>query len=48
SRSLALAQAAVVMPSFYLQMPLAAVFGFFLFGQVPDIWLIPGAALIIG
>jgi drug/metabolite transporter (DMT)-like permease len=24
------------------------VFGFFLFGQLPDIWLIPGAALIIG
>lgn len=48
TRSLALAEAAVVMPSFYLQLPLAAVFGFFLFGQVPDIWLIPGAGLIIG
>jgi len=48
TRSLALAEAAVVMPSFYLQLPLAVLFGFFLFGQVPDIWLIPGAALIIG
>ena len=24
------------------------IFGFFLFGQVPEIWLIPGAILIIG
>lgn len=48
TRSLALAEAAVVMPSFYLQLPIAALFGFFLFEQVPDIWLIPGAILIIG
>ena len=46
--ALALAEAVVVMPTFYLQLPLAAMFGFFLFGQVPDIWLVPGAALIIG
>lgn len=48
TRSLALAEAVVVMPTFYLQLPLAAMFGFFLFGQVPEIWLIPGAILIIG
>lgn len=48
TRALALAEAVVVMPTFYLQLPLAAMFGFFLFGQVPDIWLVPGAALIIG
>jgi len=48
TRALALAEAVVVMPTFYLQLPLAAMFGFFLFGQVPEIWLIPGAALIIG
>lgn len=48
TRSLALAEAVVVMPTFYLQLPLAAIFGFFLFGQVPEIWLIPGAILIIG
>lgn len=48
TQSLALAESAVVMPTFYFQLPLAALFGFFLFGQVPDIWLIPGAALIIG
>lgn len=48
TRALALAEAAVVMPCFYLQLPLAGLFGFFLFGQVPEIWLLPGAALIIG
>jgi len=48
TRSLALAEAVIVMPTFYLQLPLAAMFGFFLFGQVPEIWLIPGAILIIG
>ena len=48
TRSLALAEAAVVMPCFYLQLPLAGLFGFFLFGQVPEIWLVPGAILIIG
>ena len=48
TRSLALAEAAVVMPSFYLQLPIAAFFGFFLFEQVPEIWLLPGAMLIIG
>ena len=48
TRALALAEAVIVMPTFYLQLPLAAIFGFFLFGQMPEIWLIPGAALIIG
>lgn len=48
TRSLALAEAAVVMPCFYLQLPLAGLFGFFLFAQVPEIWLLPGAVLIIG
>ncbi|PPR09298.1 MAG: Riboflavin transporter [Alphaproteobacteria bacterium MarineAlpha11_Bin1] len=48
TRALALAEAVVVMPTFYLQLPLAAMFGFLLFGQIPEIWLIPGAGLIIG
>lgn len=48
TKSLALAEAAVVMPSYYMQLPLVAVFGFFLFGQVPEVWLIPGALLIVG
>lgn len=48
TRSLALADAAVVMPTYYLQLPLVALLGFVLFGQVPEIWLVPGAALIVG
>lgn len=48
TRALALADAVVVMPTFYIQLPLAALSGFLLFGQVPEIWLMPGAALIIG
>lgn len=46
TRSLACAEAAVVMPAFYLQLPLAAAFGFLLFDQTPELWVIPGAALI--
>lgn len=48
TRALASAEAAVVMPAFYLQLPITAALGFFLFGQVPDAWVIPGALLIIG
>ena len=48
TKSLALAEAAVVMPTYYLQLPLVALLGFLLFDQMPEIWLIPGAVLIIG
>ena len=48
TKSLALAEAAVVMPSYYLQLPLVAALGFLIFDQMPEIWLVPGAALIIG
>lgn len=33
--------------SIYSQLPLAAIFGFFLLGQLLKIWFIPVAALII-
>lgn len=48
TKSLALAEAAVVMPSYYLQLPLVALLGFVAFGQIPEIWLVPGAVLIVG
>ena len=48
TKSLALAEAAVVMPSFYLQLPLVALIGFVVFGQIPEIWLVPGGLLIVG
>jgi drug/metabolite transporter (DMT)-like permease len=46
TRSLACAEAAAVMPAFYLQLPLVALLGFVFFGQVPGLWVVPGAALI--
>lgn len=46
TRSLACAEAAAVMPAFYLQLPLVALLGFLFFGQVPGLWVVPGAALI--
>jgi len=48
TRSLALAEAAVVMPTFYLQLPIAALFGFSCSGRCRISGLIPGGALIIG
>lgn len=47
TRSLALAEAAVVMPTYYLQLPLVALLGFLLFDQIPSAWLIPGGGLIV-
>ncbi len=48
TKSFALAEAAVVMPTFYLQLPLVALLGFLMFDQLPEIWLIPGAIMIVG
>ena len=48
TRGLALADAVVVMPTICIHLPLATLLGLLLFGQEPEIWLMPGAALIIG
>ena len=48
TRSFVLAPPAVVMPAYYLQLPFAAVIGFFAFDEVPDIWIWAGAAVICG
>lgn len=48
TRSLACAEAAVVMPTYYLQLPLVALLGFLVFDQRPGGWLLPGALLIVG
>lgn len=48
TKSFALAEAAVVMPTFYLQLPLVALLGFLMFDQLPEVWLIPGAIMIVG
>ena len=36
------------MPAYYLQLPFAAVIGYFAFNEVPDIWIWAGAVVICG
>ena len=40
-------EAAVIAPFKYTALPCAAVFGFLLFGQIPDIWIVTGAMPVI-
>jgi drug/metabolite transporter (DMT)-like permease len=40
-------EAVVIAPFKYTALPWAAVFGFLLFGQIPDIWIITGAMPVI-
>lgn len=40
-------EAVVIAPFKYTALPWAAVFGFLLFGQIPDIWIITGALPVI-
>ena len=46
TRALAAAPAAVVMPVFYLQLPLVALLAFFIYGETPDIWVWVGGVII--
>ncbi len=48
TRSFVFAPPAIVMPAYYLQLPFAAVLGYFAFDEVPDIWVWTGAAVICG
>ena len=48
TRSFVFAPPAVVMPAYYLQLPFAAVIGWFAFDEAPDIWIWAGAAVICG
>ena len=48
TRSFVFAPPAIVMPAYYLQLPFAAIIGFFAFDEVPDIWVWTGAAVICG
>ena len=46
TRALGAAPAAVVMPVFYLQLPVIAVLAFVFYGEVPDIWVWIGGVVI--
>src|SRR3990172_4858971 len=45
-RALIAAPASVVMPFNFLQLPIAAVFGLVLFGEMSDLWTWAGAVVI--
>ncbi len=47
ARAYSLADATVVSPVDFTRLPLAAVIGFFLFGESPDLWTLMGAAIIM-
>ena len=46
ARALSLVEASSVVPLDFTRLPFAAAIGYFAFGEVPDVWLWPGAALI--
>ena len=47
-RGLRVAEASALMPFDYTRLPLAALFGFLIFDEVPDAWMWVGAGLIVG
>ena len=46
ARALSLVEASSLMPLDFTRLPFAAAIGYFTFGEVPNIWIWPGAALI--
>ena len=48
NRSLKLAPASTVVPYQYTTIVWAVLFGYLVFGDVPDVWMLRGAAIIIG
>ncbi len=48
TRGVSLAETTVVLPFDYLRIVYAAVFGFLMFGEVPGLWSLLGAIVIVG
>jgi len=46
ARALSLVEASSVIPLDFTRLPFAALIGYFAFGEVPSVWIWPGAALI--
>ena len=46
ARSMALADASIVIPMEFLRLPLLAVAGYYMFNEVPDEWTLAGAVII--
>jgi drug/metabolite transporter (DMT)-like permease len=47
ARALSLVEASSLIPLDFTRLPFAAAIGYFGFGEVPDVWIWPGAALIV-
>lgn len=47
ARALSLVEASSLVPLDFTRLPFAAVIGYFWFDEVPDVWMWPGAALIV-
>lgn len=47
-RGFIVGEASVIGPTEYIRLIFAAVFGFFIFSEIPDIWTIVGALIIVG
>jgi len=47
-RGFAVGEASVIGPTEYIRLVFAAAFGFAIFGEIPDIWTIVGALVIVG
>lgn len=47
-RGFAVGEASVIGPTEYVRLIFAAIFGYFLFSEVPDIWTVVGALVIVG
>lgn len=47
-RGFAVGEASVIGPTEYIRLIFAAFFGFTIFGEVPDVWTIAGALIIVG
>ena len=48
TRAIAAAEASLVMPFDYLRLPMFVLVGLFVFGEIPDVWTLVGAAIIVG
>ena len=48
TRSIAVAPLTVTQPFSFLQLVWAIIFGYLLFGEIPDLWVFIGGAIIVG
>jgi drug/metabolite transporter (DMT)-like permease len=47
-KAFSVGEASAVGPSEYIRLIYAAVFGYFIFSETPDLWTIVGATIIVG